>query len=94
MEEPADPVEVLDEQRLVDAKGVIQGRHRTWVGERTEDPASHVSGESVGRQEDDHGEQPQRDQRQRYAPEQEAQQLRSLDLGGKARLAEVEVAHS
>ena len=66
-QEVADPLDVLREQRPVDAELMIERGDRARIGERAENRAADVAGQQLAAREHDHRQQPQRDQREHAA---------------------------
>ena len=77
VEQPARPVDVLDEDRPVGSQLLVEGIDRLLRRERAEHGAADVSGEDRRDPEDDHAEEEQRDQREADALEEEAGHRRS-----------------
>ena len=77
LEQPARPVDVLDEDRLVGPQLLVERVDGLLGGERAEHGAADVAGEDRRDPEDDHAEEEQRDQREADALEEEAGHRRS-----------------
>ena len=81
LEDAADPVSVLDEDRAVRAELLVELVDGLLIRERPEDRAADVAGKKLRGDEENHAQEEERDERQPESPEEESCDRRLLPGG-------------